>query len=120
MATHEIEVMQRLRHPNLLPLLASSHEPVHDKENGVSAFYMLFPLYEVRVLRRALLLSGERLESEVIKTPLVPKAPVQEGSLVDLLERCRNDGAHLTLQDVLGIFLQVCAGDCNNACPALS
>lgn len=48
LATREIRVMQSLRHPNLLPLLASEHKQIDDEESGVSAFYMLFPLYPVQ------------------------------------------------------------------------
>lgn len=49
LALGEINVMQSLRHPNLLPLLASEHKQIEDEENGLSAIYMLFPLYEVRM-----------------------------------------------------------------------
>jgi hypothetical protein len=49
MALREIQVMQRLRHPNLLPLLAyDKRELQDDEEAGVTAFYLLFPLYTVR------------------------------------------------------------------------
>ncbi|BDA48777.1 Serine/threonine-protein kinase 16 [Coccomyxa sp. Obi] len=45
LARGEIGVMQSLKHQNLLPLLASEHKQIEDEESGVSAFYMLFPLY---------------------------------------------------------------------------
>ena len=34
-------------------------------------------------------------------------SPVQDGSLVDLLEQLQKDQAHLPVQDVLSIFFQV-------------
>lgn len=48
LARGEIGIMQSLKHPNLLPLLASEHKQIEDVESGVSAFYMLFPLYPVQ------------------------------------------------------------------------
>ena len=49
-ARAEVRVLQRLRHPNLLPLLAAdTRELQDDEESGVTAFYLLFPLYTVRM-----------------------------------------------------------------------
>ena len=49
-ARAEVRVLQRLRHPNLLPLLAAdTRELQDDEEAGVTAFYLLFPLYTVRM-----------------------------------------------------------------------
>lgn len=56
LAAREISVMQSLRHPNLLPLLASEHKQIEDEESGISAFYMLFPLYPVQTASYAGLL----------------------------------------------------------------
>ncbi len=49
MARREIEVMRRLHHPCLLPLLAASVTPQADEEHGSKyVVHMLFPLYAVR------------------------------------------------------------------------
>ena len=52
MAAREVHVMQRLRHPNLLPLLAyERREPQGVDQDGVTAFYMLFNLFPVTTTR---------------------------------------------------------------------
>ncbi len=49
MARREIEVMRRLHHPCLLPLLVASVTPQADEEHGSKyVVHMLFPLYAVR------------------------------------------------------------------------
>ena len=49
MAAREVQVMQRLRHPNLLPLLACERRELQGgDQDGVTAFYMLFDLFPVR------------------------------------------------------------------------
>ena len=77
-ARFEITVMSRLRHPNLLPLLASHMGPAPYGSGGSGGHvaYMLFPLY-----------SG--------------------GSLADLAERLAKDGRSLPASDVIHIFIQV-------------
>lgn len=44
-ARFEIAVMSRLRHPNLLPLLASQISAAPDGCSATHVAYMLFPLY---------------------------------------------------------------------------
>lgn len=49
LAEREIQVMQQLQHPNIMPLLAHSRAiaPM-DADQGVTTYYMLFPLFKVR------------------------------------------------------------------------
>lgn len=48
LANREVDVMKRLHHPNLLPLLTSSVSTLQDDERGIkNVIYMLFPLCEV-------------------------------------------------------------------------
>ena len=48
MAEREVRTMQRLRHPNLLPLLACERRELQGgDQEGVTAFYMLFSLFPV-------------------------------------------------------------------------
>lgn len=47
-ATKEMDLMKKLHHPSLLPLLDSSVVQVQGTSSGAShVVYMLFPLYEV-------------------------------------------------------------------------
>ncbi|KAK9839446.1 hypothetical protein WJX81_002545 [Elliptochloris bilobata] len=80
MAQREIDVMRRLHHPCLLPLLGASITPQVDEEHGSKYLVlMLFPLYTA-------------------------------GSLFDELWRQAAAGTRLPLRDVLSIFLQVALG----------
>ena len=47
-ARAEVAVMAGLRHPNLLPLLASALQPTSTGGAARQAAYLLFPLYQVR------------------------------------------------------------------------
>ena len=48
MAEREIRVMQQLQHPNIMPLLAHSRAMAPmDADQGVTTYYMLFPLFKV-------------------------------------------------------------------------
>ncbi len=59
MARREIEVMRRLHHPCLLPLLAASITPQADEEHGSKyVVHMLFPLYAVRASPHSLHAAG--------------------------------------------------------------
>ena len=48
LAEREIRVMQQLQHPNIMPLLAHSRAMAPmDADQGVTTYYMLFPLFKV-------------------------------------------------------------------------
>lgn len=48
LAEREIQVMQQLQHPNIMPLLAHSRAMAPmDADQGVTTYYMLFPLFRV-------------------------------------------------------------------------
>ncbi len=46
-AQHEVDVMQQLRHPNILPVLDHSVSRVESEGGATHVVYMLFPLYQV-------------------------------------------------------------------------
>ena len=48
LAEREIRVMQQMQHPNIMPLLAYSRAMAPmDADQGVTTYYMLFPLFKV-------------------------------------------------------------------------
>jgi hypothetical protein len=59
-ARFEIAVMSRLRHPNLLPLLASQVSAAPDGSAASHVAYMLFPLYGGSVADLAERLAAEK------------------------------------------------------------
>ena len=46
-AWHEIEVMRRVSHPNIMPLLSHATVPAQGEGGAQQCIYMLMPLYEV-------------------------------------------------------------------------
>ena len=126
--------MAEMRHPNVMPLLAHSRAMAPmDADQGVTTYYMLFPLFKVTHalflfpvwpgvsalsctpactaaaaasdMRRLCMHSGgAAIERSARETGC---SRVQDGSLVDLLEELQKDKAHLPTHEVLSIFVQV-------------
>eukprot|EP00803_Ostreobium_quekettii_P007595 evm.model.scf_2946.2 EVM.evm.TU.scf_2946.2 scf_2946:6198-11456(+) len=79
-AQREIDVLQKLRHPGVIPLLESGVVTEASAEGGsMQVVYMLFPWFK-------------------------------EGSAVDVVEKVHTNGRRLSPYNVVDIFRQVCEG----------